>query len=185
LRNRAGVAIAIALTSWSATACGSGASSSTTSVQTRSTPAAQRSSTRHRTSHPRVGEAQRVKASGATLSVTVLRVLDPLVGSGAALASGTRAVGVVVRIANHGPGVYDSSATGDISVVPSTGTATPAFASQGICQTPLRDFDNYITAGEIRRGCVAFAVSGGAKLIAVRFSPHGQTAGRATWLAGR
>jgi hypothetical protein len=90
---------------------------------------------------------------------------------------------VLVQIENHGPDVYDSSATGDISVVPSSGTATPTFAPHGACQTPLRDFDNYITAGESRHGCVAFAIPSGARVLAVRFSPQGQAAGRATWLA--
>ena len=129
-----------------------------------------------------MGATEAVHASGTTLSVTVSRVIDPLVGSGAALVPGTRAVGVVVRIANRGPGIYDSSATGDISIVPSSGTATPAFASHGVCQTPLRDFDNYITAGEVRHGCVAFAVSRSATVHAVLFSPHGQATGRTAWL---
>lgn len=121
--------------------------------------------------------------TGTRLSVTVTRLIDPLSHSGAALQPGTRAVGVVLRIQNHGPGIYDSSATGDISIVPSSGSATPVFAAHGVCQTPLRDFDNYITAGEIRHGCVAFSIEMGAKVVAVRFSPHGRAAGRATWAA--
>jgi hypothetical protein len=132
-----------------------------------------------------VGASERVRAPGATLSVTLDRVIEPLDDSGVALQPGTRAVGVVVRIQNRGPGVYDSSATGDVSVVPSAGSATPVFAPHGICQTPLRDFDNYITAGEVRRGCVAFSIQAGAKVVAVRFSPHGKSAGRATWVAAR
>jgi hypothetical protein len=122
-----------------------------------------------------------VRAGASALSVAVVRVIDPLRDSGAALLTGTRAVGVLVRIRNDGPGVYDSSATGDISLVPTAGTTTPVFASRGICQTPLRDFDNYIAAGEVRTGCVAFAIEREAKLLAVRFSPHGQTAGRLAW----
>jgi hypothetical protein len=115
------------------------------------------------------------------LAVTVSRVINPLAGSGAALQPGTHAVGVIVRIQNHGPGVYDSSATGDISLVPASGSATPVFAAHGVCQTQLRDFDNYITAGEVRHGCVAFSIENGASVSAVRFSPHGRAAGRATW----
>jgi hypothetical protein len=128
-----------------------------------------------------VGTPQRVRAAGTTLSVTVLRVIDPLPSSGAALPPGTRAVGVVVRVVNNGSGIYDSSATGDVSILPSPGPATPAFASRGICQTPLRDFDNYITPGEVRHGCVTFAVPSRATVLAVRFSPHGQAAGRVSW----
>jgi hypothetical protein len=116
--------------------------------------------------------------------VDVTRVIDPLpAGSGASLLPGTRAVGVLVQIKNQGPGIYDSSATGDVSVIPSAGPTTPVFASHGICQTPLRDFDNYIVPGEERDGCVAFSIQSSAKLLAVRFSPHGAAAGRATWRA--
>jgi hypothetical protein len=117
--------------------------------------------------------------------VTVIRVIEPLNDSGAALQPGSRAVGVVVRIQNHGPGVYDSSATGDVSIVSSLGSATPAFAPHGLCQTPLRDFDNYITPGDVRQGCVAFSIDTGARVVAVHFSPHGQAAGRATWAGSR
>jgi hypothetical protein len=108
-------------------------------------------------------------------------LINPLAGSGAALQAGTRAVGVFVWILNHGPGVYDSSATGDVSVVPTAGRAMPVFARRGVCQTPLRDFDNYITAGEVRHGCIAFSIEAGARVAAVHFSPHGEAAGRATW----
>ena len=58
------------------------------------------------------------------------------------------------------------------------------FASHGVCQTPLRNWDNYIAAGEAKSGCVAFAVRGGAKVTAVRFSPHGRAAGRVSWRVG-
>jgi hypothetical protein len=136
-----------------------------------------------RPSHPPVGATQAVHAGGATLSVAVVRVIDPLRGSGAALLTGTRAVGVFVRIRNNGPGIYDSSATGDISIVPSAGMTTPVFAPHGICQTPLQDFDNYITPGVVRNGCVVFSIQSDAKLLAVRFSPHGEAAGRTTWRA--
>jgi hypothetical protein len=134
---------------------------------------------------PRVGAAQRVPAGGTTLSVTVERVLDPLDGSGAALLPHTRAVGVIAVIRNAGPGVYDSSSTGDFSVVPSSGTATPVFAPTGVCQTPLRDWDNEISPGGERSGCVAFALGTKAKVADVRFSPHARAAGRATWAVGR
>ena len=134
---------------------------------------------------PRVGAAQRVPAGGTTLSVTVERVLDPLDGSGAALLPHTRTVGVIAVIRNAGPGVYDSSSTGDFSVVPSSGAATPVFAPTGVCQTPLRDWDNEISPGGERSGCVAFALGTKAKVADVRFSPHARAAGRATWAVGR
>ena len=169
-------------------ACGSGSGATHTTSHTTTTPAPHASTAPPRPAHktpappgPRVGTTQNVHTAGTTLSVKVLRVLDPLLGSGAALEPGTRAVGVMIQIQNNGPGIYDSSATGDVSVVPSVGTPVPVFAPQGACQTPLRDFDNYITEGEVRQGCVVFAVDSGAKLLAVRFSPHGQPAGRVTW----
>ena len=171
----------IALTALGATACGS-STSQTTTAAVASVPAPRPAHRARRTSGaPAVGKVQLVHAPGATLSVRVIKVIDPLADSGAALQPGTRAVGVIVQIENRGPAVYDSSATGDLSIVPTSGMITPVFAAHGVCQTPLRDFDNYITAGEVRHGCVAFAIDDGAKVAVVRFSPHGSASGRAAW----
>ena len=128
-----------------------------------------------------MGTSQRVHAGGSRLSVRVSKVIDPLRDSGATLPPGDRAVGVLVSILNHGPAVYDSSSTTDISLTSSKGAGTPTFAPHGVCETPLRNWDNYIAAGETKAGCVTFAVGGGAKVTAVRFSPHGQAAGRVSW----
>ena len=128
-----------------------------------------------------VGATQWVDTSGARLAVTLRSVIDPLLGSGAQLPRGERAVAVVVQIRNSGPKLYDSSATGDITLVASKGVVTPVLATHGICRTPLDDFDRYITAGEDRLGCVVFAVANGATLDAVRFSPHARRLGRLTW----
>lgn len=130
---------------------------------------------------PEVGVTQHVDAGGARLAVTLRRVIDPLRNSGADLQAGARAVGVVVQIRSTGPQVYDSSATGDLSVVASSGAVTPMLATRGICKTPVNDFDRYITAGEDRVGCVVFAIDDGATLDAVRFSPHARARGRLTW----
>jgi hypothetical protein len=132
-------------------------------------------------SPPTPGTVQRVDAAGAELAVTLRRVIDPLRGSGAELPAHARAVGVIVQIRSSGPKVYDSSATGDISVLTSGGVVTPVLAIRGICRTPLDDFDRYITPGEDRIGCVVFAVADGATLDAVRFSPHAHRRGRLTW----
>jgi hypothetical protein len=113
--------------------------------------------------------------------VTLRAVIDPLHGSGAVLAPGTRAVAVIVQIRNAGPAVYDSSATGDFTIVASSGTVTPVLATRGICKTPVEDFDRYITAGEDRVGCVVFSVRDRAALMAVTFSPHAQASGRLVW----
>ena len=88
---------------------------------------------------------------------------------------------MIFQIRSSGPKLYDSSATGDISVLTSGGIVTPVLATRGICRTPLEDFDRYITAGEDRIGCVVFAVADGATLDAVRFSPHAHRLGRLTW----
>ncbi len=134
---------------------------------------------------PPLGAAQHVGAGDSELIVRIAKLIDPLRGSGAALTASTRAAGVLVQIANAGPAVYDSSATGDFSLVVSAGAVTPVFAPRGLCQTPLRDFDNYITAGEHRTGCVAFAVPTGARILAVRFSPHAEPRGTLTWRVSR
>lgn len=134
---------------------------------------------------PKLGVTQRVDAGGTTLSVTVHTILDPLRNSGAALLPGTRAVGVMAEVRNDGPGSYDSSSTGDFSIIPSSGPAQPVFARSGSCATPLRDWDNAISPGEDRTGCVAFMLASAARVTAIRFSPHAAARGRATWLASR
>lgn len=130
---------------------------------------------------PQPGVTQRVDAGGARLSVTLRSVIDPLRGSGSELPAGTRAVGVVIQIRSSGPRLYDSSATGDVSLSVSGGVVTPVLATRGRCKTPLEDFDRYITAGEDRIGCIVFAVANDATLDAVRFSPHAHRLGRLTW----
>jgi hypothetical protein len=130
---------------------------------------------------PGVGATQSVMTRGAHLQVTLQRVIDPLLGAGVALPTGARAVAVLVRITSSGPSLYDSSATGDFSLGVSAGVVTPLLATRGVCRTPLNDFDRYITAGEVRSGCVAFAVPKQAVVTAVRFSPHAQAAGRLSW----
>jgi hypothetical protein len=130
---------------------------------------------------PSIGRTLRVHAPGTVLSVTIQSLTDPLRNSGAALLPGNHAVGVAAEIVNDGPGDYDSSSTGDFSVVPSSGTAMPVFARSGQCQTPLRDWDNEISPGEARNGCVAFSVPSSARVLAVRFSPDGQPTGRVSW----
>jgi hypothetical protein len=131
---------------------------------------------------PGLGRAQRVQALGTTLVVTVTSVIDPLRGSDASVAPGTRPVGVQVSVRNAGPGGYDSSATGDFSLHSTAGPAAPAFVSRGPCQTQLRDFMNAISAGELRTGCVSFALPDGGTSITVRFSSDGGRAGhRVSW----
>jgi hypothetical protein len=135
----------------------------------------------HRNPGKPVGHTQLVHAGTSTLSVTVTRVLDPVSGSGAAKPPGTRAVGVQLVIHNDGGATYDSTASGDVSVVPSTGMAAPLFFNAGVCQTPLTDFESLIGVGETRSGCVGFAVPRGARILAVRFSPHSRLPGSVTW----
>jgi hypothetical protein len=59
---------------------------------------------------------------------------------------------------------------------------TPVYVPTGVCQTPINDFDRYMTAGESRSGCVVFAVDNHARIDAVRFSPHAHARGRLTWV---
>ena len=120
-------------------------------------------------------------AGDSTLAVTVTRVLDPLSGSGAALLPGTRAVGVQVRIADLGGATYDSTASGDWGLVTTAGAASPLFVKQGVCQTPLVDFESLIGTGETRSGCVSFSVPRHARILTIRFSPHSRAPGSVIW----
>ena len=122
-------------------------------------------------------------APGTTLIVTVSSVIDPLRGAGVKVPPGMKAVGVLVSVRNAGPGGYDSSATGDFSLLSRAGLAAPVFVPAGPCQTPLQDFMNAISAGELRTGCVAFAIPSAQAPRAVRFSPDGGAAGhRRSWI---
>jgi hypothetical protein len=179
------VALAFVLSTVLLTACGS-SSSSTGSTATTTYPPLRPPTTT--TTHqqpapagPPVGRTQRVDAPGTVLSVTISRVIDPLGGSGASLPPGTRAIGVEAVIADDGPGVYDSSSTGDFSVLTSKGVAPPVYAASGVCQTPLRDWDNEISPGETRNGCIAYSVPAHANVLEVRFSPHALAHGRVAW----
>jgi hypothetical protein len=135
----------------------------------------------HRRQLPPVGATQRVKAGDSTLSVTVTKVIDPLLDSGAALLPGTRAVGVMLTIRDDGGATYDSTASGDVSIVRSSGTAAPLFIKQGVCETPLTDFESLIGVGTVHSGCVGFALARSARILAVRFSPHSRAPGTVRW----
>lgn len=182
------LAAAVAASAITTGGCGSSAPAVTSTATPKPTPLTPPPTRRAKQHRPRsrqvgakIGTTQPVKAGGETVAVTIRRVIDPLRGSGASLAPRTHAVGVLVGIRNSGPGIYDSSATGDFSIVTSSGPAPPVFAPSGSCQTELRDFDNYITEDESRDGCVVFDVPNGARVTAVRFSPHAQAVGRVSW----
>jgi hypothetical protein len=113
--------------------------------------------------------------------VTVSGVLDPLHDSGAAPVPGTRAAGVMVTIHNVAGATYDSTASGDVSVLTTAGPASPLFIRQGICQTQLTDFESLIGVGEVRSGCVGFAIEHRAHIVSVRFSPHSRLPGTVAW----
>jgi hypothetical protein len=192
------LAAALALTSAGCGAAHSASSAppptSSTSPATPSTPVggatqtAKRQPVTPRRQRPRrrpqgapIGATQRVDARGSTLSVTVTAVLDPLRDSGAALVRGTRAAGVRVTIRDEAGATYDSTASGDLSIATSAGPASPLFIRQGVCQTPLADFESLIGVGETRTGCVGFAVPGHARILSVRFSPHSRAPGSVAW----
>jgi len=185
-----------ALVAAALTGCGGSASgtTSTHSGLTPTTPAATtttRTTTRARRRTSRrsrvpahaapVGRAQRVHAEGSTLSVTVTQVYGSLSDTGAALLPGTHAAGVALTIHNNAGATYDSTASGDVSVITSSGAAAPLFIKQGVCQTQLTDFESLIGVGETRTGCVGFTIPHGAHVVGVRFSPHSRAPGSVTW----
>ena len=157
-----------------------------TTTKTPSTTAAStsRPPARRRRPRPRgapIGATQRVHAGTSLLDVTVSKVLDPLSATGSALLPGTRAAGVQVAIRNAGGSTYDSTASGDWSLLTSAGPASPLFVRHGVCATPLTDFESLIGVGETRTGCVAFSVARRARILSVRFSPHSRARGSVAW----
>jgi len=176
---------------------GHSASSSPTSsappAQTSTTTAAHTTTASHtRTRHhpdgptvkgPRVGARQGVHTGGAYLTVTILRVLD-LTHTGSSVLPGTRQVAVELRIANQAGATYDSTSSGDVSLVLSHGQAEPLDVREGRCETPLVDFESHLYSGDVRDGCVAFSVPRHARIIGVRFSPHSRGPGTLSWRSG-
>jgi hypothetical protein len=176
---------------------GSGPSSSTSSggvtgVTTTTTTSTTRVTSTHARAHhrprrvvhgPRVGARQGVHIDGTYLTVTILRVLT-LTHTGSAALPGTRQVGVELRIANQAGTTYDSTASGDVSLVLSHGTSEPLDIRRGPCQTQLVDFESIVSAGSVRSGCVAFSVPRSSRVIGVRFSPHSRPPGTLTWRTG-
>lgn len=128
-----------------------------------------------------MGTAQHVNAGTSTLLVTVSRVLDPLTGTGSSLLPGHRATGVQVTLRVVDGATYDSTASGDWSILSTAGRASPLFVKQGVCATPLADFESLIGVGESRDGCVAFSLPRRARILSVRFSPHSRAKGRVAW----
>jgi uncharacterized protein DUF4352 len=152
--------------------CGGSSSSPGGTVGTTSSPGP-----------PPVGKPIRMSAGPTTLVVTPRRVIFPLRGSGMLLSPGDAAAGVEVAVHNVGHGVYDSSSESDVGLRTTSGaSASPGFASQGVCTTTEIDFLKEVQPGESRSGCVAFDLPKGAKPAAVTFSPRvGGTTGR-TWV---
>jgi hypothetical protein len=183
-----------AVTAAALTGCGGGTSTSTShsgspdttaTSTTRTTTRARRRRARPAgrvpTSAAPVGRAQRVHAGSSILTVTVAKVYGKLSGTGAALLPGTHAAGVELTIHNDAGATYDSTASGDVSVITSSGAAAPLFIKQGVCQTQLTDFESLIGVGETRTGCVGFTMPHGARAVGVRFSPHSRGPGSVTW----
>jgi hypothetical protein len=163
-------------------------SSSTAAVSARSTTTRAAARHRHRRRRSRVppgavpvGRGQRVHAGTSILTVTVTRIYNSLADTGSALLPGTHAAGVQLSIRTDSGETYDSTASGDVSVITSSGSAAPLFIKQGVCQTPLTDFESLIGVGETHAGCVGFTVPHGARVVAVRFSPHSRAPGSVTW----
>ena len=129
---------------------------------------------------PKVGATQSVHAFGSFLHVTVTRVGG--VGRGdASPPPGDRAVAVQLRIADEAGETYDSTASGDLSVIVSRGMSAPLDIRAGGCETQLVDFESHLYSGDVRTGCVGFSVPRHARVLGVRFSPHARPRGAVTW----
>jgi hypothetical protein len=171
----------------SATRSGTSATRTSTSTSTSTTTGSHRAGSPHRphrrrrtVSGPPVGARQEVHTGGSDLTVTILRVLS-LGETGSPVLPGTRQVGVELRIANQAGATYDSTSSGDVSLVLSHGAGTPLDVRRGPCETMLVDFESIVSAGSVRSGCVAFSVPRGARVTGVRFSPDSRPPGTLTW----
>lgn len=173
--------------------CGGGHSSTATTAATSASPTSSTTTAATTSAPPRrrrrrpqphgapVGAAQHVDAGTSQLLVTVSKVLDPLTGTGSSLLPGHRATGAQVTVHVVAGATYDSTASGDWSIRTTAGLASPLFVKQGVCETPLADFESLIGVGESRDGCVAFSVPRRAQILSVRFSPHSRAKGSVAW----
>ncbi|MBV9820212.1 MAG: hypothetical protein JOZ07_17925 [Solirubrobacterales bacterium] len=109
---------------------------------------------------------------------------DPLRHAGAATLPGTHAAAVALTIHVDRGATYDSTASGDVSLLTSRAAAAPLLIRRGVCRTPLTDFESLIGVGETRSGCVGFSVPDGARIVAVRFSPRSRAPGTVAWRVG-
>jgi hypothetical protein len=160
------------------TAGGAGGGTATTSTARATAP---RTARPVRGVHgPPVGARQAVHTDGADLTVTILRVLR-LQATGSPVLPGTRQVGVMLRVADQQGATYDSTASGDVSLVLSEGRGEPLDVRRGPCETQDVDFESIVSAGSVRTGCVAFSLPRRARVLGVRFSPHSRARGRLTW----
>jgi hypothetical protein len=174
----------LGLTGFGASACGgSGSTSSSPSTGPSSPHGQAHHSHPHRLAGPAVGTSQSVKTGGTVLVVRITHVLDPLRDGGAVVPPGMVPVGVLASVKDSGPAGYDGSATSNFSLHSGAGPASPVFVKTGPCQTDVQDFMNAIGAGEVRSGCVAYAVPSGQRTLSVRFSPNQGPAGLTrTWI---
>ena len=169
-----------------ASTAATGSSTEAPTSTTTTTTSTRGSGARHRppvVRGPHVGTRQGVHVDGTDLTVTILHVRR-LTHTGSRALPGTRQVGIELRIANQQGATYDSTASGDVSLVLSAGQSEPLDVRRGPCQTPLVDFESIVSAGSVRSGCVAFSVPRRARVLGVRFSPHSRARGRLTWRTG-
>ena len=86
-----------------------------------------------------------------------------------------------VTIRDLAGATYDSTASGDFALTTTAGMAAPLFVKQGVCETPLTDFESLIGVGVTHSGCVGFSVARGARVVTIRFSPHSRAPGSVIW----
>jgi hypothetical protein len=160
---------------------------SVTSASATSTTASGHAQRHHRadpaavTVHaPKIGTTQSVHAFGSFLHVTVTSISAVSRGD-ASPPPGYRGVAVQLRIADEAGQTYDSTASGDLSVIVSHGISAPLDIRAGACETQLVDFESHLYSGDVRTGCVGFSVPRHARVLGVRFSPHARPHGAVTW----
>ncbi len=194
-RPRRGSLLAIIATAVGIAGCGGQAAITTTgsasSASATSTTAPGQAGHHHRDDPPalkvhgpEIGATQSVHAFGSFLHVTVTKV-GAVSRADASPPPGDRGVAVQLRIADEAGQTYDSTASGDLSVIVSRGMSVPLDIRAGACETQLVDFESHLYSGDVRTGCVGFSVPRHARVLGVRFSPHARPRGAVTWRTAR
>lgn len=134
--------------------------------------------------HPGVGVPQTLKFSGGTATMTVLKVVDPVIPTQGKEDPGMRDVAAQIRIVGNGPGTFTSGTMITLLAFDANGQNLEKHIDWSTSAGPELDALTGVTvaAGDTRSGFVTFIVPTGAKVARIQYIPPGGSA--VEWTVG-